>query len=121
MSCFVCGRLVTRLHRHHVNWDHSDESDWNVVALCGVCHRVVHQVGWNCLADLLYARSVVQGKENFSPSQTKGENLGEIFKLGVAADVPFGQPARPRASGVTGGVCDSPDHTHGLPGTPDAV
>lgn len=73
MSCFICRRLLAG-ERHHVNWDHSDDSLRNVVRLCRTCHVVVHQVGWNCLEDLERARSAIAGKQ-VPPERPGGEPI----------------------------------------------
>jgi hypothetical protein len=76
MKCFVCERMVTRLHGHHVNWDHRDNRPGNVVSVCGTCHRIIHESGWWSLSQLIDARSVVRGCSPRTPSGERSFKLG---------------------------------------------
>jgi hypothetical protein len=71
MSCYVCGYQDAewlektgrrrKLHIHHVNWNHKDNSSGNRVWLCERCHIEVHRVGGiNTRAQLTEVRNVVR-------------------------------------------------------------
>ena len=42
-ECDVCKRHFLDLNVHHINGNHEDNSNDNLITLCGSCHSVVHQ------------------------------------------------------------------------------
>ena len=63
-SCGICGSQH-RLHRHHKDWDHSNNSPSNIIVVCERCHTILHQVGYLTDQELADLRAkVVQRDPN---------------------------------------------------------
>lgn len=47
-ACRVCGAdgVEARLNVHHIDYERRNNKDSNLVTLCGVCHRAVHNEGY---------------------------------------------------------------------------
>jgi hypothetical protein len=44
-ACFLCNSCA-QVHRHHIDWDHSNNSPSNVIVLCQRCHAEAHKCGY---------------------------------------------------------------------------
>lgn len=50
-TCFLCGK-TEKLHVHHLNWHHEDDTPSNLVILCEPCHNTLHKAGYLSLEEL---------------------------------------------------------------------
>ena len=41
-ECYLCG-VQEGLHRHHIDWNHSNNERFNLMWLCSRCHTEVHK------------------------------------------------------------------------------
>jgi hypothetical protein len=83
-SCGLCGS-PKQLHRHHLDWDHSNNSPSNVVILCQRCHTVLHnKVGYITLEELAAVREQVMARDPSRFGDTETDEPGvqpTLFKL----------------------------------------
>ena len=61
-SCGICGDTHD-LHRHHLDWDHSNNSPTNIVIICQRCHVVLHDIGHITIEELEAVRKKVMERD----------------------------------------------------------
>lgn len=69
-ECYICGSAAG-LQRHHLDFDHKNESIGNVVTLCQRCHVWIHRdAGYRSLEELRALRTEVERRrpERFQPT-----------------------------------------------------
>lgn len=79
--CGLCGSRM-ELHRHHLDWDHSNNSSSNVVLLCQRCHTVLHnKVGYVTLEELTAVRKQVMARDPSRFESMESNEPGAQFSL----------------------------------------
>ncbi len=66
-SCYLCGSN-DNLHRHHVDWIHSNNELSNIIIVCKRCHTELHKVGLLDVEELESLRKKVMSRD---PSRFK--------------------------------------------------
>lgn len=72
--CSTCISITKKLHRHHIDFDKSNDNPSNIIILCSSCHRIVHS--HNCSryrAEFEEIRGLDSPYSSFS--------LGKVFEL----------------------------------------
>lgn len=72
-SCGLCG-CENELHRHHIDWDHSNNSTDNVIIICANCHAELHKIGFMSKVELLEVRKKVETRD---PARFNAKHLNE--------------------------------------------
>lgn len=81
LSCGLCGSHK-ELHRHHIDWDHTNNSSPNVVILCQRCHAVLHnEVGYITREELALVREQVMARDPSLFKTTETNESGVQFSL----------------------------------------
>ena len=80
MSCGLCGGVI-ELHRHHIDWDHSNNSSDNVITICRNCHDKLHEIGHMSKEELLNVREKVKLRDpdKFTGGDSNKSGQGSLF------------------------------------------
>jgi len=82
-SCGLCGSRQG-LHRHHLDWDHSNNSPSNVIVVCQRCHTELHEIGYITREQLAAVRGRVIARDpsRFEATETDVPGVQiTLFKL----------------------------------------
>ena len=66
-ECFVCGSQESKgkLHKHHIDFHHNNDTPDNIVILCERCHAAIHQkTGYASRDELLKLRQKILAHKN---------------------------------------------------------
>jgi hypothetical protein len=81
-SCYLCGNRE-HLHRHHIDWFHSNNKLSNVIIVCKPCHTELHKVGLLDAKELETLREKVMSQDPSRFEEKETDQLGaqqSLFK-----------------------------------------
>jgi 5-methylcytosine-specific restriction endonuclease McrA len=79
-SCHLCGSR-DRLHRHHIDWNHHNNTPSNLTLVCQACHVMLHKVGYLDREELDAVRAAAMARDptRFDSPVASGSQAG-LFK-----------------------------------------